>query len=247
LSANPNVTVQPWARIEGVLRVGKSLASNETVNIGIWGATELYDWNLVSHGTSTRTDAEGRFVFPRVAPVDVWLTRTVMVRTNDGRQSGHRYVKVMPGDRIQVQLGGLGRALTGRVAWDSTNRLTFYGSMWASQKHGIRHPRDWKEMSKEEQRQYERAWRDSPEGELFKNAVRNYEFAVGPDGTFRVDDVLPGSYRMQVRADEPIPGGKGMRRAAETELRVEVPDPPAGETDSPIDLGTLALQPTSTR
>src|SRR5438445_781909 len=98
-----------------------------------------------------------------------------MVRTNDGRQSGHHYVKVLPGDQLVVQLGGAGRALTGRVLWDSTNKLVFYGSIWASQAPGIRHPRDWKNRSRAEQRQYERAWRDSPEGELFKDSVRNYE------------------------------------------------------------------------
>jgi hypothetical protein len=111
--------------------------------------------------------------------------------------------------------------------------------MWASQKHGIRHPRDWKEMSREEQRKYERAWRESPEGELFKNEVRNYEFPVRADGTFWVNDVLPGSYRMQVRADEPIPGGKGMRHAAVAEVRVDVPELFPGESDQPLDVGTL--------
>jgi RNA polymerase sigma factor (sigma-70 family) len=240
LTTDPDVMVKPWARIEGVLRIGKSLASNETVNIGIWGSTELYDWNLVQHGASTKTDANGRFVFPRVAPIDVWLTRTVMVRTNDGRQSGHQYVKVLPGDRLQVQLGGLGHALTGRVGWDSTNKLVFYGSMWAEQEGGIRHPRGWKTMSREEQRNYERTWRDSPESELFKDSVRNYEFPVLPNGIFRVDDVLPGNYRMQVRADEPAPGGKGMRHAAAVEIRVHVPELSGGVSDKPIDLGTLA-------
>ncbi|MCI0541453.1 MAG: hypothetical protein L0Z50_40150 [Verrucomicrobiales bacterium] len=245
LSANPVVVVQPWARIEGVLRIGKSLASNETVNIGIWGSTELYDWNLVQHGASTKTDANGRFVFPRVAPVDVWLTCTVMVRTNDGRQSGHHYVKVQPGDQLQVQLGGVGRALTGRVPWSPTNKLVFYGRMWANAVPGIRHPRNWKEMSREAQRQYERAWRDTPEGEVWKESVRNYEFPVQSNGTFRVDDVLPGSYRMQLRADEPIPGGKGMRRAAEVEILVDVPELFAGESDEPIDIGVLIPRPSA--
>jgi hypothetical protein len=247
LSANPVVVVQPWARLEGVLRVGKSLASNETVNIGIWGSTELYDWNLVQHGASTKTDANGRFVFPRLAPVDVWLTRTVMVRTNDGRQSGHHYVKVLPGDQLQVQLGGVGRALTGRVSWDSTSKLVFYGSMWANQKHSMRWPRNVKEMTIDEKRYYERAWRVSPDGEWFKNEVRNYEFPVQPDGTFWVNDVLPGSYRLNVRADERAPDGKGMRNAAVAEVRLDVPELFAGESDEPIDLGTLTLRPVSNR
>src|SRR6185295_9795892 len=73
LSALPEVVVQPWGRIEGVLRMGKSPGTNQTVNIGIWGTSETYEWNLVSHAMSVTTDANGRFVFPRVAPGDVWL------------------------------------------------------------------------------------------------------------------------------------------------------------------------------
>jgi hypothetical protein len=74
--------------------------------------------------------------------------------------------------------------------------------------------------------------------------------AYGPgvfDGTFRVDDVLPGIYRMQVRADEPGPGGKGMRRAAEVETLVDVPKLFADESDEPIDIGVLILRPASDR
>jgi len=252
LSANPDVVVQPWARLEGVVRVGKAVATNATVNLGIWGATALFDWNLVQHSASTRTDSEGRFVFPQIAPVDVWLTRTVQVRTNDGRQSGHQYVKVRPGDRLQVQLGGMGRAVTGRVDWNaasapSTNPLVFYGSMWADAEGGIRHPRNWKSLSREEQRQFERAWRDSPAGEVFKNSVRNYEFPVQRDGTFRVDDVRPGRYRMQVRADEPRPDGRGSRQAAVVETEVDVPEGVAGENEEAIDLGTLEPTPARRR
>src|SRR6185503_54113 len=74
LVANPIVIVQPWGRIEGALKIGKSIATNQMVNIGIWGTSETYEWNIVSHDMSVKTDANGRFIFPRVAPGDVWLT-----------------------------------------------------------------------------------------------------------------------------------------------------------------------------
>src|SRR6185503_18601679 len=98
-------------------RIGKALATNHTVKIGIWGSQPIYEWNLVSHAQSVQTDANGQFVFPRVAPMDVWLTHDVMVRPRDARPSGHHHVKVEPGDEIHVQLGGRGRVLTGRIEW----------------------------------------------------------------------------------------------------------------------------------
>ena len=102
-------------------------------------------------------------------------------------------------------------------------------------------------MTIDEKRSYERAWRDSPEGELFKDEVRNYEFPVQPDGTFWVNDVLPGSYRLNVRADERAPDGKGMRNAAVAEVRVDIPELFAGERDESIDIGTLTPRPVSNR
>jgi len=171
----------------------------------------------------------------------------VMVKSNDWRQSGHHYVKVLPGDQMVVQLGGKGRTLTGEVSLDPTSKLVFYGTMWANQKHSMRWPRNVAQMTIDEKRQYERAWRDSSEGELFKNEVRNYEFPVQPDGTFRVNDVLPGSYRLNVRADERRPDGKGMRNAAVAEIPVYVSELLADESDEPIDLGTLTPWPVSNR
>ena len=240
LAVNPNVVVQPWGRIEGVLKIGKAIGSNQMVNIGIWGTSETYEWNIVSHNFSVKTDENGRFIFPRVAPGDVWLTHTVAVRPGDGRQSGHHYVKVEPGDRLEVMLGGIGRLVTGRIETNFPTNLVFYGSMWANETHGMRNARNWRSMSDEEKRLFTREWRNSPQSDTFKQEVRNYEFPVQRDGTFRVPDVLPARYRMQIRADAPREPGKPGRQAAVVEITVIVPD---GSKDEPFDVGTLVPQP----
>jgi RNA polymerase sigma factor (sigma-70 family) len=240
LAANPKVIVQPWGRIEGVLKIGKSIGSNQMVNLGIWGTSETYEWNIVSHNMSVQTDQNGRFIFPRVAPGDVWLTHTVAVRPGDGRQSGHHYVRVEPGDRLEVMLGGRGRPVTGRIETSLPTNLVFYGSMWANETHGMRNAQNWRSMSDEEKRLFIRDWRNSPQSEDFKQEVRNYEFPVQRDGAFRVPDVLPARYRMQIRADAPREPGKPARHAAVVEVTVIVP---SGETDEPFDVGTLVPQP----
>jgi hypothetical protein len=236
---NPQMIVQPWGRIEGVLRIGRTPASNQTIRISIWGSGELYHWNLVTHSQATQTDANGRFVFVRVAPMDVWLTHDVAVWPGENRPSGHQRVKVGPGDEIFVQLGGVGRTVTGRIEWSGDDKLFFYGSLWSSGKHSMRNPPEWRTMSAEEKRQYELAWRDSADGELFKDEVRNIEFAVQRDGTFRVPDVPPGTYRMQVRADVPrVPGQAPRLAATARDVKVIVPELGFGEADTPIDVGT---------
>jgi len=232
LLSNPDVIVQPWGRVEGELRIGKSPGAHQVVNLGIWGSDATYDWSLVSHGVWVNTDERGQFVFPQVAPGDLWLTRTVWVRPKDGRQSGHQFIKVFAGQTNRVKLGGSGSTLTGRVVWDSGP--VFHGSMWARQEHNMRPPPDWRQMPVDDRRLYERQWRNSPEGELFKREIRNYEFAVASNGTFRVEDVLPAHYRMQVRAE-------GFRIAGKTpiaEIEIDVPEPGEAEEDV-LDIGDL--------
>jgi hypothetical protein len=234
LMSNHNIVVQPWGRVEGELRIGKSPGAHQIVNLGIWGSESTYDWSLVSHGVSVNTDEQGRFVFPRVAPGDVWLTRTVTVRPRDGRQSGHHYIKVLAGQTNRVSLGGFGCTLAGRVVWDGPEKPVFHGSMWAQQNHNMRPPRGWRQMAVDERRVYERQWRDSSEGELFKCEVRNYEFAVGPDGSFRVEDILPAHYRMQVRSDGFRIGGK----TPAAEIEIDVPEVDESKEEG-LDIGDL--------
>src|SRR5262245_33615890 len=77
-------------------------------------------------------------------------------------------VRVEPGSRVDVTLGGSGCMITGRLenGWDTN--LVFYGSMWARERHGMRPPQNWRSLSTEERRLYARDWRDSPESEPFK-------------------------------------------------------------------------------
>jgi len=192
---------------------------------------------------SVKTDANGRFISPRVAPGDVWLTHTVAVRPGDGRQSGHHYMKVEPADRLEVILGGAGRLVTGRIETNFPTNLVFYGSMWANETHGMHNARNWRTMSNEEKRLFIREWRNSPQSETFKQEVRNYEFPVQRDGTFRVPDVRPARYRMQVRADAPREPGKPSRHAAVVEITVIVPEQFPGEPDEALDVGTLVPLP----
>ena len=157
---------------------------------------------------------------------------------------------MLPGQTTRVQLGGIGRPVTGQVAWDSAEGLVFSGSMWSSANSvndRMRPPPGWRQMTSESSRLYERKWRTSPEGEEWKHQVRNYEFPVAPDGTFRVDDVVAGSYRMQVRAEAPGFAGQGKRQIAVAEVNVEVPDLPEGRSDEPLDIGALRPRPATRR
>jgi len=239
--ANPDIVLQPWARLEGTLRIGRTLGTNQTVHIGIWGSDSTYEWSLVSHGAAVPTDADGKFIFGKVAPGDLWLTHIVQIRSNDWRESGHQLVHLNPGETVQVQLGGKGQPIIGKVEGENPFELEFHGSMWA-EAPGARRPANWNKMDFEAKRNFERQWRESPQSRTFKESVRNYEFAVAPDGSFRVDDVLPGKYRMQVRTEARSPVDKKMQQVTMGEISVEIAEIPGGRTDEPFDVGVITAK-----
>jgi hypothetical protein len=77
----------------------------------------------------------------------------------------------------------------------------------------------------------------------FKN--RRYALNFAPDGSFRVEDVPGGKYRLRIDLREG--GGDGpMRfsapRIANLEKEFEIPDSPGGRSDEPFDLGKIEME-----
>lgn len=103
----------------------------------------------------------------------------------------------------------------------------------------MRLPPGWKEATDEWRRQFERELRSTPEGEMYKESVCTYEFPVGADGTFRVDDVRPGQYSLQVRAEESL--SDGMRVVGTGSLNVQVLEGPDKGNGEPLDVGKVYL------
>ena len=66
-----------------------------------------------------------------------------------------------------------------------------------------------------------------------------------PDGSFRVEDVLPGEYVLSLRLQEHDPSARGMFGAGAVigsiHLPVTIPPIPGGQTVEPLDLGDLPL------
>jgi peroxiredoxin len=121
LQSSPQVRLQPWARVEGTLKIGAQPGSNETIRLGDAFAKFAYyprPMPPYSITVATTTDADGRFVFPRVPPADVKVSQAPKVGPAASAQIPITQITnltLKAGETRSVTLGGQGRAVVGRI------------------------------------------------------------------------------------------------------------------------------------
>jgi thiol-disulfide isomerase/thioredoxin len=121
LRASPQVRLQPWARLEGTLKIGSQPGANQTIRLADAFAEYAYyprpmpPWSISAAAT---TDAQGRFVFPRVPPVDVKVFHAPKAGAGGKEQLPITQITNLtlnPGETRAVTLGGQGRPVVGRI------------------------------------------------------------------------------------------------------------------------------------
>src|SRR5262249_31194750 len=112
------LTIQPWGRIEGTLRIGKQVGAIQPVSL-------TYDRQGDTPKTipwwsgEAMTDASGRFTFERVMPGVVFVARDIPIKTSPTSQTVYHSpffgVDVPAGATARVAVGGTGRPLVGKL------------------------------------------------------------------------------------------------------------------------------------
>ncbi|MHC5538375.1 carboxypeptidase regulatory-like domain-containing protein, partial [Singulisphaera rosea] len=223
-STTPPMTVEPWGRVEGTLRIGSKPGAAQDIHL-------LYE----RQGDSTQaipffsgratTDASGRFVFERALPGKGSVARSIPLGRMRTGYSHSTPVQIRANQTTRVAIGGVGRPLIGRVVMPADRNA----------------PVDWSFglgsiMTK-----------PSLSQRLGLLATRSYTAKIEPDGTFRTEDVEPGSYTLILSLEAPPsnPNGLGFNNnnlgAARREF--DIPTRPGGRSDDPFDLGTIELVP----
>jgi hypothetical protein len=215
--APSTIVLEPWGRVQGRLRVGPRPASNETV--GLTNSKLDSPAYRLAVDWFTRTDADGNFRFERIPAghYDVAFIQKIdkpdegpgtlaltQNTTDKARRTQVLPVKVAPGQTTTVQLGGRGRQLTGKIVFVGRKEIIEWNSFY----HRL---------------------------ETVSSASPFLSFAVAfsPWGSYRIDDVPSGRYRLTLR----IP------QLPEPVIReVEVPEVPGGRSDLPLNLGTITIR-----
>ena len=117
-SAPLEVTLAPWGRIDGNLRIGSRSGSGESLVLGSLPSESSR--RLFALAFRTQTDAEGRFAFSRVPPG----THSIhLIKPGFGNRLLDN-IEVNAGESLPVNLGGNGRPITGRIVFAPSGNPT---------------------------------------------------------------------------------------------------------------------------
>ncbi len=214
------LVLQPWGRIEGEVWVGRKPAAHQQVSFTTripMGGTGIFAFGSGGH---TASDEQGRFVFERVIAGPVAVSRDVMTMLPSGANNRtwcwQDAGEVQPGGTVKVIVGAKGRTVVGRVVLEGTPD----------------DPVDWRRNQPVELQ---------PTRAARMEATRQWNtFAANLDetGRFRIEDVVPGTYELNVPVDWPLestPNGLPTTIGDGT-ATVTIPD---GAENSPVDIGDV--------
>jgi peroxiredoxin len=194
-----------------------------------------------------RADDQGRFVLDHVVPGDVRVSKQSGMETEPKGWSNGVLVDVKPGETTRVEIGGIGRPVVAKIAtppgFDPKADYVAYSEFEIeSDRPHIPYSKDLLAKRDNSMIEWGKRWWASDGGHAYR---RNW-YSLGqaklrPDGTIRVDEVPPGSYRLQLKySADPVRGmGVSPDRIAHAAKQFTIPDIPDGRSNEPFDLGVL--------
>ncbi len=249
------IVLRPWARVEGVLRIGSKPTAGEIVLL-MYEPSFPYapDAPRLHHECKSTTDHQGRFVLEKLPPGQHRVARA-MIETDlpgGGYRTGFTQmvrVDLVPAETARVELGGQGRPVVGRLTMPKGYmgnvslpfaRRSLTPIRPAPQIPGLA---DFK-ANTPEANALRNAWYETDAGKAYERAHKWYSFKIDPDGAFRIDDIPAGRYELYVDAlDQPEPDHHGPEKEIAWVLHtIEVPEIPGGRSDEPLDIGTVELK-----
>ncbi len=223
---SPEVTLQPWGSIAGQVLWKDKPGGERDVTMSIHRDDYGYPGMIASYAR-TKSDKEGKFSFDKLLPGQTQISLPIKASSGDSSASEmilngmFQHAKIGTTGPTAVLLGGQGRTvqgkLTGLDAWEG---VTYHFHPTAPH---IGFPGDdaaWKAFSE---------LRASLAGPfLFRDKQ-----PVSKDGTFTIENMLPGNYQLFVSA----PGFTNYAASVQFKVDPEVP----GQKPASLDLGEIKV------
>ena len=208
------IRLEPWARVEGTFRVGRSPVANARIELDLIGRDSRgEDKSNITILHEATTGPDGRFRFDRVIPGRGRIGRQIVMMVEEGATEVTSSCKVSaefpPGKTVHIDLGGTGRTVVGKL--QPAEGVDPKAVRWNFELLGA-----------------------SPEPDGPPWAGPYLRASVARDGTFRIDDVPAGHYSLSLWNNRGGPGSL-------SDHRFRVPATDGDNPSGPVDLGTLKL------
>jgi len=210
--------LQPWGRLEGTLTSNDKPVSGQRLSLDL-AIGHLKSVSLDSETFESKTDAEGRFTFPKVPPTSLRLQR---IEQSPGANSwAHRPlegVDVGPGETKMLRLESRNRTFALQLHWPD----------------GVKPDPKWHiHLS------LQKSIGESPGVPPYQPQLRYYVLRPTGDDRYEAKDVLPGEYRVHARVGSQAVAGGPFALEALGNATVTVPDGESGV----LEIGDLELAP----
>jgi thiol-disulfide isomerase/thioredoxin len=148
------------------------------------------------------TGDDGRFAFSRVPPVPVCVRPALGPWKDEGYSSAPSVpLHLQPGRRAELDLGGAGVVLKGRVRLTgkipSDLDCSYSLNYLVRRAPGIAAP-EIATLGFDVRHGWREAWHKSVEGQAYLNTLWHWFVKLAPDGAFRVSGVPPGDYDLGI-------------------------------------------------
>ncbi len=238
LATSLDILLEAWGRIEGTFKIGREPKADRSMRFSSgkgMGLPARDDISISYSYSWVKTDANGRFTFEKVPPTDILISP-------EGGNIQCVLVEVKTGASTRVDIGGSGRSVVGHLAIPKELAEEIASGERVGEMRLREKPASYpNELSEKQRNAWYWKWRlETPEGKAyrFRDASNHYSFPLQPDASFRIENVSPGTYQMEIELKAGLkPMGFGDPVGlVEKEIMV-----PAGGEEA-VDLG--AIEPT---
>lgn len=206
-----DLSLKAWARVEGRLTQAGQPVPLEWISFEPIHVNGLNSPRVQNH-YAVETDKDGSFVLERVPPVKAQLKAQPNVWLDSPLTSIRSVpLDLRPGEHVEVDLGGPGRTVTGRVVLhgvapgevDLSKSLNYL----LHNTPGIEPPPVVRSLGFNLKDGWNDAWTGTSEGQAYLNTLHYDIVRLDKDGRFRVEGLSAGDFEFAIRLYEPPKAG----------------------------------------